>query len=235
MAEKLSTEEKKFSIPDSPLEVKLSIQRDRPPALRVMIYGQKRDEHKDLRYANAVNHLLDELKAYVTISGRFPAHGRLTIDTRASDDLSLHIRYPSDPPPRYPISLVDMLIRDPISRASRAQKNRKSAEKLFEILSEKMPVFIGDLKIILQNDRFSSGRHSHGSHSKEIKIDKEKKEAYDVLGVTPGTPWEKIKRTYREKARKAHPDANRGVDDGSFQKLQNAYEMIKKWHQKSGK
>jgi len=241
MTESHPHEEKKFGIPDSPLVVKLSIHHERPPELRIAVTGSKHNEHKDPRYSNAIHHLFNELKSYIAISGWFPMQGRLVIDPYASDDFysggnetALHARYPADPPPRYPVSVIDMLIRDPLDRSQRHKRNKKNAEKLFKILSEKMSVFLKDLRPILDADRFSGARNNANMDIKEIKLDKAKREAYELLGVTPDMPWDKIKKTYHDKARKAHPDAKGGVDDGSFHKLKNAYEVIKKLQQEAG-
>jgi curved DNA-binding protein CbpA len=66
------------------------------------------------------------------------------------------------------------------------------------------------------------------------KFDINQKDYYDTLGVNPGATPDEMKRAYKEKAKKVHPDA---VEDKSeagqqkakeaFQELNNAYHTLK--------
>ncbi len=47
---------------------------------------------------------------------------------------------------------------------------------------------------------------------------------YELLGVTPNTSPQEIKRAYRKLAQKHHPD--NGGDYNTFQELAEAYESI---------
>ena len=49
---------------------------------------------------------------------------------------------------------------------------------------------------------------------------------YEVLGVSPGTPEEDVKKAYRKLAMKHHPD--KGGDPEQFKKIQSAYDRIMK-------
>lgn len=49
---------------------------------------------------------------------------------------------------------------------------------------------------------------------------------YDVLGVNPSATEEEVRKAYREKAWKAHPD--RGGSNVEMALLNKAYEMIKR-------
>jgi curved DNA-binding protein len=50
---------------------------------------------------------------------------------------------------------------------------------------------------------------------------------YDVLGVSRGATAEQIRRAYRSRAQKLHPDVNAAADAQSrFAELQNAYEVL---------
>lgn len=50
-------------------------------------------------------------------------------------------------------------------------------------------------------------------------------EAYDVLGLDPSASDETVRETYREKAKRAHPDTEGGSTE-SFQELNDAYERL---------
>ncbi|KAJ3444363.1 DNAj-related protein scj1 [Anaeramoeba flamelloides] len=52
-------------------------------------------------------------------------------------------------------------------------------------------------------------------------------EYYDVLGVSPNAPLPQIKRSYRQLAKKYHPDLNKAKDaEDQFKKIAHAYEVL---------
>ena len=51
------------------------------------------------------------------------------------------------------------------------------------------------------------------------------KECYDILGVSPQTTQEEIKKVYKKKAFELHPDRNNGNEE-EFKKLNQAYNFI---------
>jgi len=57
-------------------------------------------------------------------------------------------------------------------------------------------------------------------------------EAYKILGVTKSHSLEEIKKAYKAKAKKYHPDIY--GDDSEFKKIKEAYDIIQKRHN-SGK
>lgn len=52
-----------------------------------------------------------------------------------------------------------------------------------------------------------------------------------VLGVKKSASWPDIQAAYRQKVLKTHPD--RGGSDDAFRRVQQAYELLKKEHEKS--
>lgn len=54
-----------------------------------------------------------------------------------------------------------------------------------------------------------------------------RREASRVLGVEPGADAAAVKAAYREKVKRAHPDAP-GGDDEQFRRVNQAYETLKK-------
>ena len=58
----------------------------------------------------------------------------------------------------------------------------------------------------------------------------EKFDPWEVLGVAPGASQEEIKRAWREKAKKTHPDLNPHGNREEFEKVQAAYEEFEKHH-----
>ncbi|MFK5098442.1 DnaJ domain-containing protein, partial [Klebsiella pneumoniae] len=48
---------------------------------------------------------------------------------------------------------------------------------------------------------------------------------YSDLNVSPSASADEIKKAYRRKASKAHPD-RKGGDKAAFQKIQKAYEIL---------
>jgi hypothetical protein len=53
---------------------------------------------------------------------------------------------------------------------------------------------------------------------------------WEVLGVSPGASQEEIKKAWREKVKKTHPDLNPHGDREEFDKVQAAYEEFEKHH-----
>jgi len=58
-----------------------------------------------------------------------------------------------------------------------------------------------------------------------------KKDYYEVLGISPTSSSEEIKKAYRKMALKHHPDRNEG-DEESFKEVAEAYEVLKDPHKK---
>lgn len=54
-----------------------------------------------------------------------------------------------------------------------------------------------------------------------------KKDYYTILGVSKDAATEDVKRAYREKAKKQHPDTGGCSDDGSFKRLTEAYNVLR--------
>ena len=56
----------------------------------------------------------------------------------------------------------------------------------------------------------------------------EKRDYYDVLGVTRGSSGQDIKKAYRKQAMKYHPDRNQGNKDAEekFKEASEAYEVL---------
>ncbi|MFB6204276.1 MAG: molecular chaperone DnaJ [Candidatus Nanohaloarchaea archaeon] len=52
------------------------------------------------------------------------------------------------------------------------------------------------------------------------------KEYYEVLGVSEDASQEEIKKAYREKAKKHHPDSQGGGDEEKFKKINKAYDVL---------
>lgn len=83
----------------------------------------------------------------------------------------------------------------------------------------------------------SSGNRSGSDNAKgsrgsdDLSLD----EAYSLLGVTPDTPWEEVKKAYKDKMSKSHPDKVSHLD-GELQekaaevtlRVNTAMEMIRK-------
>jgi len=64
------------------------------------------------------------------------------------------------------------------------------------------------------------GMGGRGGPPKEV----DNKKFYDLLGVEKTATYDEIKKAFRKKALKEHPD--RGGDKEKFQELQGAYEVL---------
>jgi len=53
------------------------------------------------------------------------------------------------------------------------------------------------------------------------------RDAYETLGLDPGADQEAVRSTYRERAKRLHPDAENG-DEAAFKRLNEAYEVLKR-------
>ncbi len=53
------------------------------------------------------------------------------------------------------------------------------------------------------------------------------RDAYETLGLDPSADQETIRSTYRDRAKRLHPDTESG-DEGAFKKLNEAYEILKR-------
>lgn len=51
-----------------------------------------------------------------------------------------------------------------------------------------------------------------------------RREAYRILDLDPGADDEQVKRAYRERVKRVHPD--RGGDEEEFRRVKNAYERL---------
>lgn len=60
----------------------------------------------------------------------------------------------------------------------------------------------------------------------EAKVSHMDLDPFKILGVDQNSSWEDVERAYKEKARKAHPDA--GGDNIEMVKINAAYEVLKK-------
>ena len=67
-----------------------------------------------------------------------------------------------------------------------------------------------------------SGAHFDESPSPDVEVDN--KEFYDILGIEQNASADDIRKAYRKKVVKAHPD--KGGDVEEFKKLQAAYEVL---------
>jgi DnaJ-class molecular chaperone len=52
------------------------------------------------------------------------------------------------------------------------------------------------------------------------------REAYETLGLDRTADSETIRSTYRERAKRLHPDGERG-DEAAFKELNEAYELLR--------
>ena len=72
------------------------------------------------------------------------------------------------------------------------------------------------------------GPGASGSRDRTPRTDRmTERDAYETLGLDPGADQETIRSTYRDRAKRLHPDAESG-DESAFKKLNEAYEVLKR-------
>ncbi len=83
-----------------------------------------------------------------------------------------------------------------------------------------------------------SGPYTHGKSGENVRNESYRyagiNDAYRILGISPNASWEEIKKSYREKIAKTHPDKvnhlSRELQEKAKEmtlKLNNALEIIK--------
>ncbi|MCF4113874.1 MULTISPECIES: J domain-containing protein [Dethiosulfovibrio] len=52
-------------------------------------------------------------------------------------------------------------------------------------------------------------------------------DCYSVLGLPVGAPWSEVKSAFRRLARSTHPDVGEGVEEGDFERISEAYMVLR--------
>jgi DnaJ-class molecular chaperone len=55
---------------------------------------------------------------------------------------------------------------------------------------------------------------------------------YEILGVMPSADSQQLKKAYLQAAKKYHPDIYKGVNSGHFQKVNEAFNVLKFAHKR---
>ncbi|MCF4150726.1 J domain-containing protein [Dethiosulfovibrio sp. F2B] len=59
-------------------------------------------------------------------------------------------------------------------------------------------------------------------------------ECYSVLGLPAGAPWSEVKSAFRKLARRTHPDVGKGVEEGDFERISEAYMVLRDMFRSEG-
>ncbi|MDD4848066.1 MAG: TerB family tellurite resistance protein [Bacteroidales bacterium] len=129
-----------------------------------------------------------------------------------------------------PIADVCMQIRSNTTYATRLQL----LHLLFGVAMADNQVHSNELRVIEQISNLLQVTNNDFNSVKAMFV-KDTKSAYTILGITPDATNDEVKKSYREMAKKHHPDlvSTLGEDvqrkaKEKFQEIQDAYEQIKK-------
>lgn len=98
----------------------------------------------------------------------------------------------------------------------------KKAQKNNDIRKTKSTIYKNSEKIYnaIYNNEFEKNRHKPGEPKKE--------DYFEILGVSKDASAEEIRKAYREKAKRYHPDTNPNNKEAKekFMRVTNAYRAI---------